>query len=287
MTSSTPHTFRPRPFRLPRASYALNVLLWLALAVLGAAPVTALANEDAKPPAGVAPSGAFLLLNTVYPPYTVALGDGGEGGTATELARELFRRLDIPLRQRLLPWNRVLRMMEEGSADGVTMLAHSTEREASMVFSVPVDEARQSFYYARANLQGFDWTRYEDLHPYRIGLVQGYTYAPEFLAAVERAGLSVEYAPSDESNFAKLRTGRVDLCLSNDTVAEAYLSSQPDLDAAVGKADRPVRSYPLYMAFSRRSPLAARLPEINRELQRMHADGTLQRILSAEFPALH
>lgn len=287
MTSSTPHTFRPRPVRLPRASCALNVLLWLALAVLGAAPVTALANEDAKPPAGVAPSGAFLLLNTVYPPYTVALGDGGEGGTATELARELFRRLNIPLRHRLLPWNRVLRMMEEGSADGVTMLAHSTEREASMVFSVPVDEARQSFYYARANLQGFDWTRYEDLRPYRIGLVQGYTYAPEFLAAVERSGLSVEYAPSDESNFAKLRTGRVDLCLSNDTVAEAYLSSQPDLDAAVGKANRPVRSYPLYMAFSRRSPLAARLPEINRELQRMHADGTLRRILSAKFPALH
>ena len=37
----------------------------------------------------------------------------------------------------------------------------------------------------------------------------------------------------------------MDLCLNNDTAAEACLSSQPDPDAAVGKADRPVRSYPL------------------------------------------
>jgi polar amino acid transport system substrate-binding protein len=70
-------------------------------------------------------------------------------------------------------------------------------------------------------------------------------------------------------------------------VDEAYRPSQPDLDAAVGEADRPVRSYPLHMAFSRSSPLAARLPEINRALQRMHADGPLRRILSAEFPELH
>lgn len=284
MASSTPHTHRPRPFRLPHAVGALPLLLWLAVAALCATPVTSLASEGTRPASGDARNGAFLLLNTVYPPYTVALGDGGQGGIATELARELFRRLNIPLRQRLLPWNRVLRMMEEGSADGVTMLAHSTEREASMVFSVPVDEARQSFYYARDNQQDFAWSQYEDLRPYRIGLVQGYTYAPEFLTAAERLGLSVEYAPSDESNFAKLRTGRVDLCLSNDTLAEAYLTSQPDMLSAVAKAERPVRRYPLFMAFSRRSPLAARLPEINRELQRMHADGTLRRILSADRP---
>lgn len=93
MTSSTPHTLRPRPFRPPRADCALNVLLWLDLAVLGAAPVSALANEDARAPAGVAPSGAFVLLNTVYPPYSVALGDGGGAGcpSSTPLRRKQFR----------------------------------------------------------------------------------------------------------------------------------------------------------------------------------------------------
>ena len=47
---------------------------------------------------------------------------------------ELFRRLSLPVRQRLLPWNRVLRMTEDGAADGVSMLARSSEREAAMAF---------------------------------------------------------------------------------------------------------------------------------------------------------
>lgn len=85
----------PRPFRPPRADCALNVRLWLALTVQGAAPVSALANEDAKPSAGVAPCGAFLLLNTVYPPYSVALGDGGgrDCPSSTPLERKQFRQV--------------------------------------------------------------------------------------------------------------------------------------------------------------------------------------------------
>lgn len=271
------------PFRLFvqfATSSRFTLFMLFALFALHAMPPSAYARENTQRPPANADAGGYLLVNTEYPPYTVALEGNHTGGTATMLADELFRRLALPVRQRLLPWNRALRMMQEGEADGVSILAHSNERESSMAFSAPVTEARQSFYYARSNHGDFSWQRYEDLLPYRIGLVQGYTYSPDFLAAVERLHLSVEYAPSDESNFTKLRTGRVDLCLSNDLVAEAYLTAQPGLRDTIGKADRPVRCYPLHMAFSRRSPLAARLPEINAELERMRADGTLQRIFS-------
>lgn len=261
----------------------LIVLTWL---IVPYAP-TVLASDGAASPADDARNNAFVMVNTVYPPYAVVLADGSVGGTATALADELFRRLALPVRQRLLPWNRVLRMTEDGAADGVSMLAHAPEREATMAFSVPVAEAHQSFYYARPAHDGFAWQRYEDLRAYRIGLVQGYTYSPDFLAAVERLELAVEYAPSDESNFAKLRNGRVDLCLSNDLVAEAYLNSQPKLRSAVGKAERPVRSYPLYMAFSRNSPLAGRLADINAEIGRMRADGTLQRLMAPGTAQTH
>ncbi|MBZ2171442.1 substrate-binding periplasmic protein [Nitratidesulfovibrio sp. SRB-5] len=244
-------------------------------------PSTALTSDGAASPADDTRDGAYLMVNTVYPPYAMELADGSVGGTATTLAEELFRRLSLPVRQRLLPWNRVLRMTEDGAADGVSLLAHAPERDATMAFSVPVAEAHQSFYYASPTHDGFAWQHYEDLRPYRIGLVQGYTYSPEFLAAVQRLDLAVEYSPSDESNFAKLRSGRVDLCLSNDLVAESYLNSQQHLRSAVGKAERPVRSYPLYMAFSRSSPLAGRLAEIDAEIGRMHEDGTLQRIMDS------
>ena len=265
---------------MPASLTVLILTIATVLTIPGATP--ARASGAAVPPADDARNGEFLMVNTAYPPYTVVLDGGSVGGTATALVDELFRRLSLPVRQRLLPWNRVLRMMEDGAADGVSMLAHSPEREAAMAFSVPVAEAHQSFYYAHPTHDGFAWQRYEDLRPYRIGLVQGYTYSQEFLAAVERLELAVEYAPSDESNFAKLRNGRVDLCLSNDLVAEAYLNGQPDLRSAVGKAKRPVRSYPLHMAFSRNSPLAGRLVEINAEIGRMRADGTLQRILASK-----
>ncbi|HEU6438415.1 MAG TPA: transporter substrate-binding domain-containing protein [Nitratidesulfovibrio sp.] len=271
------------PFRLfgQFARFSRFTLFMLCmLSALHTMPLLAYARENTQCPPANTGAGGYLLVNTEYPPYTVALAGDRMGGTATRLTEELFRRLALPVRQRLLPWNRALRMMQDGEADGVSILAHSDEREASMAFSAPVTEARQSFYYVRSNHEDFLWQQYEDLLPYRIGLVQGYTYSPEFLAAVERLHLSVEFAPSDESNFSKLRTGRVDLCLSNDLVAEAYLTTQPGLRDTIGKADRPVRIYPLHMAFSRRSPLAARLPEINAELERMRADGTLKRIFS-------
>lgn len=270
------------PFLPIRPALAVMAVLFALALPTVPSPSTALASGGAASPADDARNGAFLMVNTVYPPYVVELADGSVGGTATALAEELFHRLSLPVRQRLLPWNRALRMTEDGAADGVSMLAHAPERDASMAFSVPVAVAHQSFYYASPAHDGFAWQQYEDLRPYRIGLVQGYTYAPAFLAAVKRLDLVVEYSPSDESNFAKLRSGRVDLCLSNDLVAESYLNSQQDLRSAVGKAKRPVRSYPLYMAFSRNSPLAGRLAEINAEIGRMRADGTLQRILGPE-----
>ncbi len=79
MASPAPNTFRPRPFRLPRAVGALPLLLWLTVLALCAAPVTSLASEGARPTSDDACNDAVLLLNTVYPPYTVALGDGGRG----------------------------------------------------------------------------------------------------------------------------------------------------------------------------------------------------------------
>lgn len=222
----------------------------------------------------------LLFVNTPYPPYSV--GDYGrpDGGSAVAITAEIFRRLDIPVRQELHPWRRVLKMAETGQADGITLLMKTEQRTGFLSFTEPLFMAREVFYYRPDRLGRFQWEKFVDLKPYRIGLVEAYGYSPDFLEAVKQLSLDVEYAASDRISFQKLHVGRIDLYLCNADMGNSLIAKNPKWQKSFLEQKKPVRVYPDYMAISRRSPAQKLLPRINQVILEMKADGTVDRLLN-------
>ena len=228
-------------------------------------------------------SEVLAFADSPWPPFTL----GEEGGPATggrtlALLQALFGGMGKTLSVTLYPWQRTLKLAETGRVDGIPILMRAAEREAYLAYTDRLITVHDVFYFNRKQLGSFDWDSYEDLRPLTIGLVKGYTYSEDFMAAAERFGLKVEYSRSPEVNFSRLYAGRVDLVLDEEITGDVAISNNPDWGAAFGKAEKPTASYDYFMAFSRKSPYAACIPWINERIRAQAERGTINRILKNE-----
>jgi len=253
-----------------RLRRALGGVLIIAAMAASAAPGAAQTGE------------AVQLVDTPFPPYIEGeYGGAPTGGIVPLILAELEARTGRTLRLTLHPWKRVLKMLRVGQADGVTLLIRTAERETFLRYTTVLLESRESFYYNTARLEGFQWRTFRDLEGYRIGLVDGHTYGQPFMQALSMLDLTVEYAGDTESAFRMLAAGRVDLVLEDDTVASSQLAANPSWLDVLDRAEQPVAVYPFHMAFARKSPYADLVPEIDRAIEAMRSDGTLESIISA------
>jgi polar amino acid transport system substrate-binding protein len=207
-------------------------------------------------------------------------GESGElstGGMAFDLLAELFGRLGAKVETRLFPWSRVLKTAELGKADGVPLLMKSAERELYLTYTIPIVENMELFYYLPEKLGTFAWQDYRDLQGIRIGLVRGYTYGPEFLAAIELYQLNIFYSVDSEQLLDLLLAKRLDVLLGDSSMMAPLLSGR-GLTDTVAAATKPVSRYHWYMGISKRSPLIRHIERINKTLQEMKDDGTMREI---------
>lgn len=222
----------------------------------------------------------LLFLEDPWPPY--AVGDEGqdtEEGIAVEIVHEVFKRLGVGVRTQLQPWKRVLKMTETGEADGIMLLMYQEERTAFLEYTDVVFDSREVFCFNADRLGTFTWSDFQDLKDLRIGLVKGYTYTDELLKAIEEVPLQVEYAASSEENLRKLHAGRLDLVEDDEAVINKLLVAQPEWRAVVRMADKPVAEFPFHMAFSKKSEAVSLLPEVNRVISELQAEGFMDKLL--------
>ena len=64
-------------------------------------------------------------------------------------------------------------------------------------------------------------------------------------------------------------------------VASSLLAANPSWLDVLDRAEQPVAVYPFHMAFARKSPYADLVLEIDRAIEAMRSDGTLESIISA------
>ncbi len=219
-----------------------------------------------------------------WPPWEIAYDADKEnvtGGLAVELAEELFSRLDIRLTLRTVPWKRALLRIEKGQSDLIPMVAQNPERARYMLFTLPIHTTPVLFVYSTDRLKKFEWNRWEDLKPFRIGIIRGYFYGNPWNKAVKEHGLAFEEVTHDTINIRKLLTGRVDL-VALFYVGPNMLNDFPGRDK-LRFAGKPIHKNILHFGISKKSFLAARLCEINKTIQEMKDDGTFKKILKEMY----
>nr|WP_320015173.1 transporter substrate-binding domain-containing protein [uncultured Desulfobacter sp.] len=222
------------------------------------------------------------LATDSWPPYSIGQEGGRlESGYAFDLCTEVSKRIHTKLKADLLPWNRVLACMKNGTYDITFPIQRKPEREVFMVFTNVVLEDRVFIWHLKMctnSLPG--WQNIDDLKPYTIGIVSGYTYRDKMDQAIESGIIKTEKVNSAESNFKKLLGKRFDAFLESESVVMSFFQKYPEYRNHITHAPQIVSKDVFRIGISKNSPFAEMLPEINRVIQEMKKDGTIDRIMT-------
>lgn len=230
-----------------------KLLLTILLVLLAASGATAGAEK-------------LYLICDEWPPYQIAESHRIRG-FSTEIVEIVFERLNTSIRQLdVFPWKRAITMLEKGKADAL--------------FSANYTEARALFAHYPAepliNTPWVMWVREEDelefnsladLAGKRIGMVRGYSYTKELWDHVEKLG-NYEVVHSDELNFQKLNTGRVNFIpaeLGNglSTIKKLHLKN------IIPLTDNPIKTDGLYIIFNKNNVSKAFVDKFSEELRKL------------------
>jgi polar amino acid transport system substrate-binding protein len=234
----------------------------------------------------------ILLISTVsadevitlgsdpWPPYiTGNLGSDADGGTAVEVFNKIFERVDgVSVSLPLLPWNRALKGVREGTLDGIQLLRKTSERETYMLFSDSIFISRELIWYSDKRFpKGFDWATKDDLKPYVVGVVSGYSYSEEFDKILENNLLTVTKVSNADKIFSMLEAGHIDIGLASESVGLSLAREHNKVNITAAK--KAIAEEPHYISFSKKSKVSEFIPAINQAIQSLKQEGEIERIM--------
>lgn len=198
------------------------------------------------------------------------------GGYTVEIVRAALKRVGYTLDTVWLPWKRAQVEAARGVYDGLGASYLTEERAKKFAPSDPV-AATEVVFFKRTE-DDIQYTKLEDLKPYRIGTGFGYGY-PEAFANADY--LKKVEAYELKTNIDRLFNKRVDLIVGSREAILFYLKEKyPDKMASVEILGSALETLPLYVLFSKKKAgYQEKLEAFNRGLHMIKADGTYREIL--------
>ncbi len=214
-----------------------------------------------------------------WPPFTPNHFGLTNQGLSYAIVDEIFRRLDMPFDLELLPQLRMLKYLQEGQRDAATVISKNSDRLNFLIYSDEIFQKRGRIYYLAKGKKTFNWQSYKDLVGLKIGTVMGHNYGPDFIEAKERYHYQVDETIKVEQNFGKLLSGRIDIFLCNELTAKQFLRKLK-YKGKIIPSNRNYYEKGYHIAFSILSDKQFMLPAINKTIQAMKKDGSLQEIIN-------
>lgn len=231
----------------------------------------------------------ILFADSPYPPYVLGGPDDKTplGGTAVSLVNQLFAELpNYDATFQLLPWKRVLKNLQEGSVDAVTMVAKTPEREVFLDFSSALIRYELALFYATSTFpNGFQWETPEDLSDLRIGVVDGYLSQSKLNEMVD-AGAPlhlVTLSGTEQQLFGMLLKGRVDLICFKLESGKTLLRSE-GWSEKIKPNSQTIYQGSYHLGFSKARQHQALIEEVNRIIDAWRQNGKLDAILHPHSP---
>lgn len=220
-----------------------------------------------------APAAAQVLRLATgeLPPY--ATQERPDQGIALDIVRRAFALEGLEVEYTFKPWTRTLEESRAGLWDATAYWGRNPERDKGFLISDNVLTEQWVLVYRQAAFKDapFDWKALSDLKDLRMGVVQSYTYTPEFWAMHKAGTLKTVVAPDDIANLRLLIGGRLDVVPMERNVA-CYLMQHHFMDSEVQDLRAHPRLFAPYFTthvmFSDKLPdSAARLQAFNRGLR--------------------
>ncbi len=272
----------------------LCIVLTMALALSFAACAPAAAPAPAAPAAELAPAAPaepaittvkpntlILAMSPDYPPYEfVIIGEDGSqefAGFDIEIAKIIAADLGYELEIVSIDFDGLLPAMQAGQADMVLSGMNPTEERMQAVdFSMVYYTADHAMVTRAADAAAL--TGDEAFAGKAVGAQTGTTQediANEMNASYGCNVVSLKQVPT---LIMELKTGNVDGVIMEKPVADSYVGQNPDLAVAY-TVDNPEGG--VAVAVQKNSP--ALIAAINATLERIIADGTIDRLFNEAF----
>lgn len=214
------------------------------------------------------------LVNAVYPPFVNPPGHPQGEGLDIDIAREALRRVGRQVQVELLPWKRVLLMLESGQADLTTTISRNAERDRFLRFTQSYRNGASYRFYTRRG-SPLTLRSLDDLAGRRLGIVEGFFY-PQ--AITGRPDVAVDTARDVGVLAQKLQAGRIDVMVVTG-IRGAWAIREAGLQEVLTRQPYAYATdSPNYIAFARASREADLVAATRDALQQMLADGTVAAI---------
>lgn len=191
-----------------------------------------------------------LRLGTLeWPPFVGQ--DLPEQGTTSARVRSICAEAGMDPDLSFLPWKRVLMEARTGTVHGYFPEYRSASRAEEFYFSQAVGCSVVGLVHRRDVT--LEWTRLEDLAPYRIGVVDGYVNTEEFDRLVDMGILYPVKCNSDELALRMLEAGRIDAAVMDRAVFR-HLSGEvksPQTPSPLVFAEKILAVHSLHVCFPR------------------------------------
>jgi polar amino acid transport system substrate-binding protein len=214
------------------------------------------------------------------PPY--ATETRADQGIALSIVRRAFELEGFQTEFTFLPWSRALAESRLGKWDGTAYWGHKPEHDARFFLSDNVMTEQWVFVYR--NALDFNWHQLSDLRPYRLAMIQDYTYTPEIWAMANKGELKIDKLPNDLAALRMLLLKRVDVSPMERNVACDILSRNFTPAEAAQLSAHPklmTESFTTHLMMPRvLSESAARVNSFNAGLKKLRASGEYARLLA-------
>ena len=216
------------------------------------------------------------------PPYmmgaeTEKADDRSASGIDVDIVREMARRMGLDLALVHCSWLRCLSLMENGEADLLSSAYKKPDREKYMDYLARpyLDSLPIAFYVKKGS--GVRITDYADIYRLdSVGVLRGASYFAQF--DQDTRVRKYEVASQDQL-FPMLVSGRIQ-AMAGYVPTENY---RLKAEGFAGQVERSAYVHDekaeVYMAVSRKSPLAARLAEFNRVNEALFREGFIARVI--------
>lgn len=208
--------------------------------------------------------------------------DGKITGVGTELVREAFARLGLPIELQIFPGARALIMLQEGEADALFALAKTPERESFAEYpTTPIIDQPISLFVRKDSMILFDGD-VRKLSPYAIGIIRGGRFSLEFEKGInDHLFPKIEEATTYSQNILKLESQRLDIIVGSRISVLFAAKELGKQDMIKELSPALTASSPAYLAFSKKGKAIKYRTQIDEMLKAMYQDGTYDRIIQS------
>ena len=225
---------------------------------------------------GEAPGGRQVILATTE--YPIYYGENLKNqGVISEIIRAAFYQAGYEVTITFLPWNRALEMTRHGDFNALFTAWYRKEREQWFAFSDPLPIANEIGFYKQKN-RTISYRTIDDLRPYKIGTVRGYSNPPEF----NQGKLNTEEVTDDSLNMHKLAVGRIDLVLIDKVIGQHIIDTElPESARDLEWLEPPLKIDNQYLMFSKKfKHYEKTIIDFNQALKQISDSGIVKAIMT-------